>query len=670
MKKLFVMVALLSLLVSGCGGGGDGSSGSEDSTATGGEKIAFSRSSAVDISVGFPEEGVSLSRAKDQDLGLAAEVEKVILDVKEGETYYLREQVLTRSGNTWSGTLSNLPVGPTLTFIARAYDSSGNKILQGSTDQVLTGEHDLINISLSPVYDGAFLLPKISQIQINPSARLEVSQTAKILISVGGNFEETVSYRLSGSKNSGSENREGGTLTPCSGTITLEENTGTIEIDYRAPERPGTYRYTIAVTNEQNNTVETDFEITVDSTAAAEPGEGSPDSSNPKINVRFAPVITSLKARQSGSTIIWTAIVDKGTGKCSADSCTVSNCMANGCPANSCTADNCTADNCTVSNCTVSSCTADNCTVTNCAVTNCTTDTCANGGLKYHWSFDGGLEFKDCSTNPAIMVNYDPSIQGILTLTVQGCGGSTTISYNLQSGQFPAPSGNGSGDDTQDAPSEQAPPTKIVLQADLSEVQDKWISNQYDNNEATVSKLKVGKSGENQSRALIRFNLDGLPEKVSSAIVYLYCFHTTNPTGNGNINVVNGNVNGISNGIVNVDGNGNGSRKCPASNGSGNEKNLTSLTSMYVDMVTSIWDENTGWSTKPSFMKVGTIPAPVAHSWVAVDITPLYLKWKMGAYPNYGIQLRLNENGNGVNEFYSSSFMENTSLRPKLVVTP
>jgi len=54
-----------------------------------------------------------------------------------------------------------------------------------------------------------------------------------------------------------------------------------------------------------------------------------------------------------------------------------------------------------------------------------------------------------------------------------------------------------------------------------------------------------------------------------------------------------------------------------------------------------------------------------------VDITDLYNGWQHGTYPNFGIQLRPASNINGkFDEFHSGDYMENATLRPKLVIVP
>ena len=51
-------------------------------------------------------------------------------------------------------------------------------------------------------------------------------------------------------------------------------------------------------------------------------------------------------------------------------------------------------------------------------------------------------------------------------------------------------------------------------------------------------------------------------------------------------------------------------------------------------------------------------------------MTDLYNAWMDGTYPNYGLQLRPTTNWPAVfNVFWSSDYLEDPSLRPRLVVT-
>ncbi|MCU0786037.1 MAG: DNRLRE domain-containing protein, partial [Verrucomicrobia bacterium] len=62
-------------------------------------------------------------------------------------------------------------------------------------------------------------------------------------------------------------------------------------------------------------------------------------------------------------------------------------------------------------------------------------------------------------------------------------------------------------------------------------------------------------------------------------------------------------------------------------------------------------------------------PAGVPGQWYAVDITGLYNSWQSGLYPNYGLQLRPQDNWNNYNAFYSADYTGDPTLRPKLVIT-
>ena len=89
---------------------------------------------------------------------------------------------------------------------------------------------------------------------------------------------------------------------------------------------------------------------------------------------------------------------------------------------------------------------------------------------------------------------------------------------------------------------------------------------------------------------------------------------------------------------------------------------------MTLSRVTSGWDENTGWFTKPSTSFERSLPAPVVGSTYSIDVTALYNGWKSGSIPNYGVELRPTGNNNEFNVFRSSDYLADPLLRPKLVV--
>jgi len=100
-----------------------------------------------------------------------------------------------------------------------------------------------------------------------------------------------------------------------------------------------------------------------------------------------------------------------------------------------------------------------------------------------------------------------------------------------------------------------------------------------------------------------------------------------------------------------------------------------------VHQITSSWSESTvTYSTLPTF--AGTVldtiswePYPTTpvnglrNQWYSFDITALYNAWKAGTATNYGVLLKTGD-GDGVLAFYSSEYTTDTSLRPKLVITP
>lgn len=166
--------------------------------------------------------------------------------------------------------------------------------------------------------------------------------------------------------------------------------------------------------------------------------------------------------------------------------------------------------------------------------------------------------------------------------------------------------------------------SQVFLQPGPEDGMDIWISSYYDYNDdygVNDYKLKVG-GWTDYYHTLIRFDLSGLPSNVNSAKIYLYTYGN-----NGGSNV-----------------------------------------SMYLDRITDIWTEDTGWNDRPSYANISTISSPILDTWYSIDITDLYKAWQNNTYENHGIQLRPTSNNNQFNEFYSSNYMDDPSLRPKLVI--
>ena len=188
------------------------------------------------------------------------------------------------------------------------------------------------------------------------------------------------------------------------------------------------------------------------------------------------------------------------------------------------------------------------------------------------------------------------------------------------------------------------PPQEIVLQPGPGQGKDIWTTSVYsyapggggpggglDNYE-----LIVGGWGDSYY-SLLEFDLNGMPPRASSARLELFAL----PTTRGG-----------------------------------------TTTAMYLDRITEFWDwrtQGTGsdrerlwWADRPAATQwlPGWLPAPTLNQWYSIDITNLYNAWQDGTHPNHGVQLRPSSNDNRWNEFYGSDYLDNPSLRPRLVVTP
>jgi hypothetical protein len=75
------------------------------------------------------------------------------------------------------------------------------------------------------------------------------------------------------------------------------------------------------------------------------------------------------------------------------------------------------------------------------------------------------------------------------------------------------------------------------------------------------------------------------------------------------------------------------------------------------------------WSNRPTAMrKSASIPAPRRDSWVSIDLTEVFNKWRSGAQPNFGIALLPTDTNNAFNIFRSSMYSDET-YRPRVEVT-
>lgn len=105
-------------------------------------------------------------------------------------------------------------------------------------------------------------------------------------------------------------------------------------------------------------------------------------------------------------------------------------------------------------------------------------------------------------------------------------------------------------------------------------------------------------------------------------------------------------------------------------------------TGIYVDRITVPWDwrtQGTGtdrlrlwWADRPAAepWTRQALSAPELGQWYSIDITTLYNAWQDGTYLNFGVQIRPEFNTNTFDEFYSSNYADDPSLKPRLVVEP
>ena len=185
------------------------------------------------------------------------------------------------SAGVWTGTLTGLTIGTELTFTAKALDSNGTVIFDGTHKATLTDVGTQITIRLNAVDDNqANRLPKVTGISIS---NVSTGVPAEVSITVTGMGSEDLAYEFSG-----------GTFDPPSGTVTLSSGTGTINVTYQPPDVVGWYTVQVALRNAQGNRVEVDFQIRVQTSSLA---------------ARLGPVVRGISGKRTPAGIRWTAAV-------------------------------------------------------------------------------------------------------------------------------------------------------------------------------------------------------------------------------------------------------------------------------------------------------------------------------------------------------------------------
>lgn len=195
---------------------------------------------------------------------------------------------LTRADGGWSGTLSGLTVGKSLTFTAQALSDANVKLFEGSTSATLGADTGAVTIGLRSVDDGtANRLPGVAAITVSA---VEPGAGATVQVSVFGNGSEDLDYEFAG-----------GTFAPGTGSVRLSNGTGAFSSSYTAPANAGRYTLHLRVTNTQGHGVEVDFEIAVRAAA-------SPVTDESTLAANLGPVVTSLAGKRTPAGVRWTAV--------------------------------------------------------------------------------------------------------------------------------------------------------------------------------------------------------------------------------------------------------------------------------------------------------------------------------------------------------------------------
>lgn len=172
------------------------------------------------------------------------------------------------------------------------------------------------------------------------------------------------------------------------------------------------------------------------------------------------------------------------------------------------------------------------------------------------------------------------------------------------------------------------PNEPVVRQPGPEDGEDVWITNVFSFDSdfgVDDNTLRVGGWNDNY-HSLIQFDLAGLPQVAASATIELYHDLAWLQADN---------------------------RIAPE---------------MQLFRVDGTWDETLGWYTpQPEATYLANLPA-AGDGWYEIDVTDLYNQWQAGTVANHGIELRPVTTTQNSTRFLSSDYLEDPSLRPRLVV--
>ncbi len=253
---------------------------------------AIKSSDHVDAALSIQTPRSSNFQISGSALGVHTEISQVTVDVKEETTFHISAQQLDldATADSYSGTLMNLPVGPALTFIAHAYNSSSTEIFSGTLIQTMTGTDDSVTLFLVPVDDGnGTTLPSISRIEYLKTLRPLKSE--KIRFYLSGTLAEELNYQITAASS-------GGSFFPNTGSVHVGSALVTLVSTYTAADTTGDFEHTFELTNSQGNSVKIHFDTQV-----------SEDLTNSDFTVSFYPVVAALGGKRIGDDVVWSAVV-------------------------------------------------------------------------------------------------------------------------------------------------------------------------------------------------------------------------------------------------------------------------------------------------------------------------------------------------------------------------
>jgi hypothetical protein len=290
-----LLLSAAMVLTAACGSGG-GRGGSSGSAAD--EPVA---TSSVQVDVSFPADAV-LTALGTRAQSTYSDINAIAFEVyATGDTPGVDTPIDTAtdsvSGDGWSVTFTDLPVGVGLDFRASATDVGTTEIFAGADiNVILTNGPESVTINMDPT-GITITLPQVTSITV--PAQFEVSTSDTVSFGLATTANTDLDYVITAAAS-------GGSFAPNTNTIAVGGGgTATLNSTYTAPASVSTYEHNIRITNEGNFSVQQAFQtVVVDAVTDVD------------VSVQFGPVLTALlverplSAGVPGSNLVFTATVD------------------------------------------------------------------------------------------------------------------------------------------------------------------------------------------------------------------------------------------------------------------------------------------------------------------------------------------------------------------------